>query len=385
MPVHRRLHRRLVGTIALALFLALSGAGAAQAQFDQNCFRETGYCTSGRIREFWEQNGGLMAFGYPITPQQEELIEGRPTLVQWFERNRLELHPENAPPYDVLIGRIGADRLQAQGRDWKRFPRFTATPDCRFFPETSQALCGDFLTAWQSSGLNFDGDPAISDSESLGLFGMPLSNVRAERQADGQIVMVQWFERARFERHPENVPPYHVLLGLLGRESSPVAAAPPMQPAETIGGGAAPTRLTIDEIGLDQRIVSVGIDVNGEPVVPDHDVGWWDASAAPGRGENVVLWAHVLRFMYAPGIPAPFERLKEVSLGAAVTVYDDQGQPHSYVVTDRVEVTPDQVEYLLPKGREMVTMVSCYGESVIVDGAVVDMSHRLLLIAEPTR
>jgi hypothetical protein len=28
-------------------------------------------------------------------------------------------------------------------------------------------------------------------------------------------------------------------------------------------------------------------------------------------------------------------------------------------------------------------MVSCYGTSVIVDGSVVDMSHRLITIAEP--
>jgi hypothetical protein len=29
---------------------------------------------------------------------------------------------------------------------------------------------------------------------------------------------VQYFERARFEYHPENQPPYDVLLGLLGRQ-----------------------------------------------------------------------------------------------------------------------------------------------------------------------
>jgi sortase (surface protein transpeptidase) len=235
--------------------------------------------------------------------------------------------------------------------------------------------------------LNLDGDPAISDPESLALFGLPLSGVRAERQSNGQVYMVQWFERARFERHPENAPPYNVLLGLLGSESSPIAAAPPQAepaPPEAIGA-AAPTRLTIDAIGLDHQIIPVGIDENGESVVPEHDVGWWDASAAPGQGDNVVLWAHVLRFIYAPGIPAPFERLKEVSIGAPVTVYDGGGQAHRYAVTNRVEVTPDQVEYLLPKGREMVTMVSCYGDSVIVDGAVVDMSHRLIVIAEMVR
>jgi hypothetical protein len=36
--------------------------------------------------------------------------------------------------------------------------------------------------------------------------------------SDGQEYTVQWFERARFEHHPENDPPYDVLLGLLGVE-----------------------------------------------------------------------------------------------------------------------------------------------------------------------
>jgi hypothetical protein len=37
----------------------------AHAQSDQRCFPETGQCISGRIREYWEQNGGLPVFGFP--------------------------------------------------------------------------------------------------------------------------------------------------------------------------------------------------------------------------------------------------------------------------------------------------------------------------------
>src|SRR5262245_4966058 len=107
----------LLGLAAAALLLPLG----AQAQTSQRCFPETGFCIEGRIRQFWEQNGGLPVFGFPIGQQSEERIEGRPFQVQWFERNRLELHPENDAPYDVLLGRLGADRLQQQGRDWTTF------------------------------------------------------------------------------------------------------------------------------------------------------------------------------------------------------------------------------------------------------------------------
>ncbi len=147
--------------------------------------------------------------------------------------------------------------------------------------------------------------------------------------------------------------------------------------------GEAPVRLMIPVIELDQKLVPVGLDRNGVPVVPKHDVGWYNLSATPGQGENVVLWGHVLRFRNAPHIPAPFARLNEAPVGARITLYTADGAEHAYVVTQQVWVTPDQVEYILPTGREQVTMVSCIGDKVIVNGATVDMTHRLITIAEP--
>jgi hypothetical protein len=221
--------RSLVFGIAV-LLLALAG-GAAQAQSDQRCFPETGFCISGRIRSFWEQNGGLAVFGFPTGPQQETLIEGRPIQAQQFERNRLELHPENQPPYDVLLGRLGVDRLAQQGRDWFTFPR--ADPSApHFFAGTGHAIAPQFWAAWSSYGLDLDGVRGVSEAESLALFGMPLSEAALETNASGATVLTQWFERARFEHHPQNQPPYDVLLGLLGNELRDGAAPPAMAPPE---------------------------------------------------------------------------------------------------------------------------------------------------------
>jgi hypothetical protein len=184
------------------------------------CFEETGYCIDGRIRDYWEQNGGLPVFGFPISPQRTFTIEGQSIEAQWFERNRLELHPENEPPYDVLLGRLGVDVLAQQGRDWQAFPTADAPqPGCRYFAETQQNVCGDILSAWRANGLEL-GDLGISERESLALFGLPISPLQ-EEEIDGQTYQVQWFERARFEVHPENAPPFDVLLGLLGREAIP--------------------------------------------------------------------------------------------------------------------------------------------------------------------
>ncbi|HJZ49417.1 MAG TPA: class F sortase [Roseiflexaceae bacterium] len=163
------------------------------------------------------------------------------------------------------------------------------------------------------------------------------------------------------------------------------AARPTAQPAaDEPGQPGEPTRIVIDAIGIDQKIVSVGLDKNRVPIVPNHDVGWYNLSAQPGQGDNIVLWGHVLRFRQTPKIPAPFARLKELKPGASVVLYDQAGKAHNYAIKQQIWVLPNEVDYILPKDKEMITMVSCIGDKVINNGEVVDESHRLITIAEPT-
>jgi type VII secretion-associated serine protease mycosin len=178
-------------------------------------FPETGHTLGGGFRVFWEQNGGLPIFGFPISEEFTEISsDGRPVTVQYFERHRFEWRPENAPPYNVLLSRIGDDILRRQGRDWMTFEQSGPISGCRYFAETNQSVCEPFLSYWQRNGLEFDGRPGKSYAESLALFGLPLSTPRVEETQPGTIVIVQWFERARFELHPDG----KVLLGLLGNE-----------------------------------------------------------------------------------------------------------------------------------------------------------------------
>jgi LPXTG-site transpeptidase (sortase) family protein len=165
--------------------------------------------------------------------------------------------------------------------------------------------------------------------------------------------------------------------------AAPKPTAKPEQPAPASAPAGGPTRLVIEDIKLDYKPKAVGLDKNRVPIVLDHDVAWYNLSAGPGQGENIVMWGHVLRFRSAPKIPAPFARLKEVKPGAQLVLYDQDGQAHNYVVKQQVWVEPNEVKYILPQGKEMVTLVSCIGDKVISDGGVVDESHRLITIAEP--
>lgn len=178
-------------------------------------FPETGHTLGGGFRVYWEQNGGLPIFGFPISEEFTEISsDGRPVTVQYFERHRFEWRPENAPPYNVLLSRIGDDILRRQGRDWMTFEQSGPISGCRYFAETNQSVCEPFLSYWQRNGLEFDGRPGKSYAESLALFGLPLSTPQVEETRPGTVVIVQWFERARFELHPDG----KVLLGLLGNE-----------------------------------------------------------------------------------------------------------------------------------------------------------------------
>ncbi len=223
--------RRLVVIIACLSMWLGSAPRHVQAQTDEpRCFSETGYCISGRIRSYWEAQGGLRVFGLPIGPQVDVPIEGRTITLQRFERNRLELHPANKAPYDVLLGRLGADRLNQQARDWFTFPKTDSGNNCRTFAETGHTVCGRFLNTWRRYGLNLDNKAAVSENESLALFGLPVSDIITERLSDGKEYQVQWFERARFELHPENSDPYDVLFGLLGNEMRDFV--PPQAPTD---------------------------------------------------------------------------------------------------------------------------------------------------------
>jgi ELWxxDGT repeat protein len=206
---------------------------------ESRCFPETEQCLGDRFRTYWEQHGGLAVFGLPLTPAVSEATPERPqgVLTQWLERNRLELHPANAAPYDVLLGRIGAERLEQRGEAWQPGP-YARDPqnDCLWFAETRHAVCDQtpgvgFKSYWQQHGLDLDRQPGTSYQESLALFGLPLTEARMETNSSGDTVLTQWFERARLEWHPQQVPGYQVLLGRLGAE---VAGTPSPTPDATV-------------------------------------------------------------------------------------------------------------------------------------------------------
>jgi len=158
-------------------------------------FPETGHTVIGGFLDFWEHRGGLDIFGYPIS---NEFREGHFT-VQYFQRARFEWHPENSPNYRVQLGLLGQrvyGRIDPPVADW-------TTPWCRsqrYFHETGHVVSNAFLEFFDRHG-------------GLDIFGYPISEAIYEGNQ-----IVQYFQRARMEWHPENPDPHKVQLGLLGNQ-----------------------------------------------------------------------------------------------------------------------------------------------------------------------
>jgi hypothetical protein len=77
-------------------------------------YSETGHTLAAPFAAYWDTNGGLPLFGFPISePFQERNADtGQTYLVQYFERYRLEYHPELP---GVELGRLGVQDAQMRG------------------------------------------------------------------------------------------------------------------------------------------------------------------------------------------------------------------------------------------------------------------------------
>ena len=168
-------------------------------------FKETGHNLSNAFRNFWQQRNGQLLLGLPIS---EEFQEGGLS-VQYFERARLEFHPEySGTSAEVQLGLLG--RLVTAGRSateapFRPTPAFQTTTDRIFFKETGHSLSTGFKAYWEKYG-------------GLAQFGFPISEEFQElNPIDGKTYTMQYFERGRLEYHAEaKGTPFEIQAGLLG-------------------------------------------------------------------------------------------------------------------------------------------------------------------------
>lgn len=286
--------------LVLALLTPLASAAEEWSPPEAVYFSETGHNLYEPFLSFWRDNGRTASIGDPIS---EPIKEGGITY-QYFEKARLEQHSDT-----IVRGAIGTEYLTSRGIDLNErpsrprllrgndFDEPSATPftrlrlasfpndeDHAFFPESGHTLNSSFKLAWEQGG--------------LARYGYPISEEFAEiSPIDGKPYTTQYFERARFEYHPETSNNYSVVLTPLGQtiaaargvDTAAVAQGdlpaysetlftPPPPPAPTAARPAgAPSGVKMIDVNLSEQYLTA---FEGDTVV-------YESYISSGAGENV--------------------------------------------------------------------------------------------------
>ncbi len=165
--------------LILATILGFLLPQPGRTQGKQEYFEETKHWVEGEFLEYFHSRGGLAIFGYPIS----ESFVDRGLTVQYFQKARLELHPNNPDPYKVQLGLLGDELNYRQSPVSKPASRSRRKV---YFPQTGHTVSYAFLDYFKDHG-------------GIDIFGYPITEMHFE---DGQIV--QYFQRLKMEWHPDD-------------------------------------------------------------------------------------------------------------------------------------------------------------------------------------
>jgi hypothetical protein len=260
-----QLRGRWAGALVLLAVMLLAALPPAPTQAQGKVyFPQTGHFVGGAFRSYWERNGGVEIFGYPITPEFYQNRDGR--VAQYFERARFELDVVSGRAV-VSLGLVGRDYLAATGQGFPPVAPVRA-PGIRYFPETGHTLRGEFLNFWSRRG-------------GLNTFGFPISEELVQRLDDGRNYLVQYFERGRFELVGNRV-----RLGNLGSAIAPCQLRPGRAPNSPPTG-------PIGEGNSDACAAPVNASARAypDPSPPGATLGFEARGYRPG--EEVALWLNL--------------------------------------------------------------------------------------------
>lgn len=181
---------------ALVLALVFVRPAPAQQTTPPQYFPEYDKTVRAPFIDTFVRNGGVSQYGFPITNDYVDPATGM--LVQYFEKVRMEWHPGNPDPYKVQLGLLGDElgKRQPPLPIGKMAP--ANDPNCQNFWETGHTLCLEFRQYWLDNG-------------GLDRFGFPITEFTVE---NGYVV--QYFQRARLEWHPEKPEGQRVQVAPLG-------------------------------------------------------------------------------------------------------------------------------------------------------------------------
>ena len=162
---------------------------------------------------------------------------------------------------------------------------------------------------------------------------------------------------------------------------TPIPTPPP--------SSASVVRMIVEKAGIDAPVITLGLDENAVPKVPDNpdDIVWYDFSTRPGWGSNAVFSGHVDWTVHGVPVTGVFYYLRKVEVGDIIKVRLEDGTEYEYKVTGNVAIPYDDPEALKVMGAtptEMITIITCGGTWVPRYGDPLggNYTHRQIVRAE---
>jgi hypothetical protein len=181
-----------LAALFLVLTIVLTPWGSASAQSaDAQYFPETGHHVKGDFLRFYKSaSDPRLVFGYPIT---EQMTSKDGKTVQYFQRARFELRADLPENQQVQLTSVGQALYQPANQ-----LKLGNTAGCDLFA-TGYSVCLAFLDFYKANG-------------GTAQFGNPISPFEFHEN-----LIVQYFEKARFEWRADRPEDQRVVLTDLGR------------------------------------------------------------------------------------------------------------------------------------------------------------------------
>lgn len=179
-------------TTLLVLVILLTPWGSVQAQSaDAQFFPETGHYIKGEFLQFYKTaKDPKLVYGYPIT---EQMTSKDGKTVQYFQRARFEINTNLPGNSQIQLTSVG----QATYKQGSQL-NLGNSAGCQLFP-TGYSVCFEFLGFFKANGGTTQ-------------FGNPISPIEFHND-----IIVQYFEKARFEWRADRPQDQRVVVTDLGR------------------------------------------------------------------------------------------------------------------------------------------------------------------------
>ncbi len=187
--------RWLAILLVIAIALGIGGNQTLAQTEQEEYFEETGHSVVGEFLEVYlRASNPVQLYGYPITDAFQDTTTDQ--IVQYFQKARFELHTGSPAGQRIQLSPLG-EYLYQPGQT---LPVPSNSPACRSWESGRFQVCYAFLEFFDSNG---------GEAQ----FGKPISNLELHED-----IMTQYFQRARFEWHPNRPAGQRVVLADLGTQ-----------------------------------------------------------------------------------------------------------------------------------------------------------------------